>query len=364
MKIYTATFYKNNYGSALQAFALHQKLRELGAEPVIIHYKEKPKKRSLVTRLREFFKPEKHYGPIRKLRRYLQRKRYADKAKRINRFVTENTTMQPYEACVAEIEKEPCVLLAGSDQVWNTLNRPIAGFYLFDFVKNTRVRRVSYAASIGLSQLSPEQKAYYKKTLEPFAAVSLRERNAYESLKDVLDNPVVRQDVDPTLLFDGAFWEKVAGERPESEPYLFVYMLRPDKRVMRIARRLAKQNGLKIIYMGLYANRYHGVKTIPDAGVEQFLAHIRYADRVVTNSFHGTVFSVLFERKFVSVRLSTTASRAENLLSMTELSNHLIDRVDRAEVANEDYDVNRVRALLKEKREDSVAYLRDIITKS
>lgn len=365
MNVFTATFYKNNYGSALQAVALQKKLKELGADSVIMtppHILSK-KKKSILTKLTLFFRPEKHYGPIRKMQRYIQQKIYNEKGKKILRFVENHTVIKPYQQCFEEAANGDSVMLAGSDQVWNILNHPIPDFYLFKDEKLKDVPKVSYAASIGISDLSSEQVQYYQKALRHFDAVSFRERVAYNTLKDTLENAVVRQDVDPTLLFPGDFWEQFATEKIHEKPYIFIYMLRPNPEVIRTAKALAKSKGLDILYMGLYVNRYQGIRTIPDGGVEEFLSCIRNAEMVVTNSFHGTVFSILFQKRFVSLRLEGTSSRVENLLELTGLTNHLIDSAQQAKIAEQDYDCHTVAERLAEARKSSVEYLTEIISR-
>ena len=290
MKIYTATFYKNNYGSALQAVALQQKIAELGGDSVIIGLRNKQERIGFRDKLVLFFRPEKHYGLVQKLRRSIQRRVFTEKTNKINEFVRKNTTIQKYEECIKEIEVDGGILLAGSDQIWSTLNHPIDSFYVFDYIKNPNVQRVSYAASIGTSDVDSEHIEYYRNVLKPFDVVSLREKGAFDSLADNLENRIVRQDIDPTLLFPGEYWEKYTKKRLHEKPYLFIYMLRPSAEVIKVAREIAKKKQLDIIYMGLYVNHYRGIKTIDDAGVEEFLSYIRFADIVVTNSFHGTVF--------------------------------------------------------------------------
>lgn len=364
MKIYTATFYKNNYGSALQAVALQQKIKELGGDSVIIGVRAKQEKLRFKDKVILFFRPEKHYGIIRKLRRSFQRKIYTEKTRKINEFVTQNTSVKKFEDCATEIEANGGTLLAGSDQVWSTLNHPIDGFYLFDYVNNLNVKRVSYAASIGTSEIGIDQIKYYKEVLRPFDAVSLREEAAFDVLSKCLDNRIVRQDVDPTLLFTGEHWASYANDRLHDKPYLFIYMLRPSTEVIRVAKELAKQKNLDIIYTGLYVNHYRGIKTIDDAGVEDFLSYIKYADVVVTNSFHGTVFSLLFEKKFVSVKIESTSSRVENILNLTEMSDHLISGTENCEIAFKEYDIDMVKERLQFLRKNSIDYLNSIINES
>ena len=141
-------------------------------------------------------------------------------------------------------------------------------------------------------------------------------------------------------------------------------MLRPSSEVIQIARELARQKNLDIIYMGLYVNHYRGIRTIEDAGVEEFLSYIKYAEVIVTNSFHGTVFSLLFEKNFVSVKIESTSSRVESLLYHTDMLNHLITDVADCAIAFQDYDKKKVADRMEVLRSNSVDYLQTIINDS
>ena len=361
MKVFTVTYYTNNYGSALQAYALQSKIRELGGQAVIVAPEAKQTGKTPIEKLRFYFRKEKHYGLFLKIRRSVQKRLYAKRTKKINTFIRTNAEIVPYRDALEPMQSDECVLMAGSDQIWSTLNHPIDGFYLFNGISNPRAKKVSYAASIGISEISEEQKKYYRSVLSPFDVVSFRESHALELLKPVLSNEEVRQDVDPTLLFDGSFWARLASrDRPE-KPYLFVYMLRPDSRMIEIARRLARAKGLEIVYIGLYSNRYPKVRTVTDAGVEDFLSYLYHADTVVTNSFHGTVFSLLFHKSFVSLKLDATSSRAENLLKIAGLEDHLITGVEESDIAFGSYDWPAIDGRLENQRQRSISYLRSVI---
>lgn len=364
MKVFTATFVSENYGTLLQAYALQCKLQELGATPVLVgspNQNHDANRISLIQRLKTFLRPEKHYGIIYKTRRVLERRIFKEKKRKANLFISNNLSMNSYDNCRVQMEKEKCILLAGSDQVWNTLNKPINGFYLFDYVKTKNCKRCSYAASIGLSELNEEQKQYYATVLQDFYSVSFREKVAYDLLKDHLNNPIVRYDIDPTLLYGKKFWLGLAGERVARKPYVFVYMLRPDKRLIKMARIIEKKLHYKIVFLGQYNDIYLGCKTLFSAGVEDFLSAIANAEMIITNSFHCTVFSILFEKKFVSVKIESTSSRVENLLALLGLQDHLIDDIDSLDKIYKEYDTSQVEKILKEERNKSTDYLRELI---
>lgn len=305
MDIYTVTYFRSNYGSALQAYALQQKFVEFGVNAKIVEQPMNGKKiqYSLYERVRAFLTPEKHYGIKEKLRRIIENRIFKEKEIKINRFVKQNIKTISYENFCSELE-DGAILLSGSDQIWSIINGNIKDFYLFKSISNKNVFKVSYAASIGITDLSGEQLEYYKNALKDYDIVSLRERAAFDQLKKELDNTIVRQDIDPTLLYEGTFWKKIVGKRIIGEKYVFVYMLRPDKNLIFMAKKIARIKHLSVIYMGQFNDFYPGVKTITDAGIEDFLSAIYYADSIITNSFHGTAFSVLFEKNSCQSKLS------------------------------------------------------------
>ena len=115
--------------------------------------------------------------------------------------------------------------------------------------------------------------------------------------------------------------------------------------------------------MGQFNNFYPRVKTITNAGIEEFLSAIYHADAIITNSFHGTVFSVMFEKKFVSVKIETTSSRVENLLSILKLDNHMIENESELEIVSEDIDYKKVKERLTDHRNLSLKYIASEICK-
>lgn len=368
MKVFTATFISENYGSLLQAYALQCKLKELGASPVII---ELPLREEAVNSVRKFasklkfiLKPEKHYGIVKRSRRVIEPLIFKGRKEKTDRFIKNELAIKSYIDCVNQMKSEKCILLAGSDQVWNTLNAPISGFYLFDYAEASHCKKYSYAASIGLSNLDETQKEYYANALKDFSVVSFREKAAYDLLKDYLLNPIVRYDLDPTLLYRADFWKSFSANRICAKPYVFVYMLRPDKKLITMARKVAKENKYQVVYLGQFNNLYTGVKTLFSAGVEEFISAIYNAEMIITNSFHCTVFSTLFGKRFVSVKIESTNSRVENLLNIVDLQEHLISGIDELEIIYDRYDVLKVDEKLEAERSKSINYLSGLLQKA
>lgn len=358
MKIYTVTYLINNYGSILQAFALQSRLREFGAEPEILV--KLPKQRpSRIKLWLSVLKPVKHYSLMQRIKKRLHVRRYAEKNKKLSQFRNSNisyATIEDEQSFCKNISTRD-LFLAGSDQIWSVALAPLSKWYTMQWIDKKGVKKYSYAASIGLSELSEEQINVYKEGLSDFQIISLREKQAVQLLSPVFPAKV-RQDLDPTLLYDKTFWRRIESPRLVEEPYVFVYMLRPDNDVIKLAKRIAQEKGYKVIYTGLLADHYNDVKTVCDAGISEFLSYIDHAESVVVNSFHGTVFSVLFEKPFLSVKVASTSSRVESFLEMIGLMSQYVEDVNRAYSLNPDF--SAALKIVEKEREKSLEYLKSI----
>lgn len=363
MKIYTVTFLENNYGSILQAFALQKKLREFGADPIILlRDNNETSLLKNVKKLLRFMKPLKHYSLVMRFKTQNLQFKYKKKHSKLNDFIRENIStmyIKDTDIFVKQLSYDD-ILLAGSDQIWSMINGKLSDWYTFNWHGiPSSVKKASYAASIGLSELTNEQKDEYYNKLHNYQSISFREEQARESLLNIFQCPV-RSDLDPTLLYDGNFWGGLASERLVNVPYVFVYMLRPDTRLINMAKDIAIKNNCKIIYTGLLPDKFKDVETIYDAGINEFLSYIKYADYVITNSFHGTVFSLVFKRQFVNVEIASTSSRAKNLLRIAHVEDRMIKDEKALEILERPINYEIVSTFIDEKRQKSIEYIKYI----
>lgn len=365
--VYNATFYAANYGSALQAYSLSQSIQECGGIPKLIKAstwgteEKKNKIQVLLHGIKVYFFPEKHYGVLRKIRQFQERKLFSSKREKIEAFCRQNIDMMDISTSDYTPDRNG-VYLVGSDQVWNIIDRDINSFYLLDFLNNTGIKKYSYAASIGIGELDHTQLEYYERVLSSFSTISVRENEAYELLSKTKLRTKLRVDIDPTLLHDMTFWHKHSAKPMVNKPYVFIYMLRPDKRLFSLAKKVANDHDLEIVYTGNYAFHSKGVNTITDAGIEEFLSLIEHAEYVITNSFHGTCFSLLFHKKFVSVKVQSTGGRAAGLLENVNLSTHLISDGSNIDMIYDEIDYGEIDKRLMILREKSLEYLKSLIT--
>lgn len=201
-------------------------------------------------------------------------------------------------------------VIVGSDQVWRTGFAMCYGYnYFLDFVP-AGVRKLSYAASFGLSQweYNNEQTQRIKQLLSEFKAISVREDEGVQLCKD---NIGVTADhvLDPTMLLNASDYEPVTSERKVKDDYVFVYWLGSAEEKQK-AIEAASIECKRIVNISLRGSE-------PLMPIEDWLSYIKYADHVVTDSFHGCVFSILFGKQFtICANDSGGNGRLRSLFSM------------------------------------------------
>lgn len=255
--------------------------------------------------------------------------------------------------------KEYDCVLVGSDQVWNPeLTLGLDDAYLGN-VKKGNCRFVSYAASFGGSSLSEDYSEKLKRALrDNFDALSLREQGAVPYVQSLVDKPVYCT-LDPTLLLERTEWEKVA-KKPKEQGYILVYNTAANEAVFEYAYRLAKEKNCRVIRLSSFLNRlpkrYSFFENCLAAGPAEFLGLFANAEYVVTNSFHGTVFSVVFEKRFVVFGYEGRSLRITDFLKKLNLEQHFVQTVEQP--MPEVVEWNEVKDALEKERKTSVDFLK------
>lgn len=211
--------------------------------------------------------------------------------------------------------------ITGSDQIWTF--RWFNPIFFLEFVRKGK-RKISYAASIGKSRFTPKEKSYLAKTLPEFDAVSVREEDLVDELHNIsgCDIDLV---LDPTLLLSREEWDSVASKNIVEGEYIFCYFLGNDPLLRKVAKQFAKRKQIKLVTIPFANQAYNkpdfffGDEKIYDAGPEEFLALIRGARYVLTDSFHASVFSIVFQRNFVTFSREGAVSMNSRLYSLMEL---------------------------------------------
>ena len=243
-----------------------------------------------------------------------------------------------------------------NNQIWNTeitkgFNR---GFFL-DF--NTKGKKISYAVSMGINEISEEEE--FKKSLNGLHEISVREQSLKEYAEKFTGKKITRV-LDPTLLLEENDYDKFILDNDYGE-YVLIYALGPDERLTKIATKIAKEKNVKIIELNDKKIENHFCEQVSDAGPDEFLTLIKNAKAVVTNSFHGTIFSIIFKKEFYTITRLNRNSRMRNILKIVDMEDRLIKNIeDLDNVKGQDY--TKAFDGLNREREKSMNFLKKALT--
>lgn len=307
-----------NYGGLLQCYALCAYLKKMGHEPIVIQRVAD----------KSFFL----WDIVRSVLKALHFPRYY-KPNQVDRMVNIRPFIQKYLVRTEPMDsqrkmRKVCkrygleAVIVGSDQVWRTSFAMSYGYnYFLDFVP-AGVKKFSYAASFGLStwDYTPEQTEKIRELLKDFNGISVRESEGVSLIKQHLQMDAV-QLIDPTMLLTSEDYSKVSSDRLVEEKYIFVYWLGDKKGIAEEVKKYREQ-GYTVIENYLRDN-------IEQVSVEDWLSYIKYAERVITDSFHGFVFSIIFGKKFnVFENASGGSGRIKSLMFLLNITDGCITDSD------------------------------------
>lgn len=331
MKIGILTITPNiGYGGIMQAYALQTILKKLGNEVEIINYRHKI---GYKTKAKFFLKSVYKVFIKGEFAKFSLNDDYLYRAQKVSKFhqkylnLSELVKTSKEFRCLAN-RKYDCIIV-GSDQVW----RPqyvvnIYDYYLDGIRKG--VYKMSYAASFGVNewQYSKEQTRRCTKLLKEFGYISVRERSGIKLIADNLsENFKVDWDLDPTLLIYQNDYASLIQNVPKNKNTLFTYILDPTFDKSQVVNKISKELNLGINEFNTRAENGMGVelKLRVAPPVETWISGFRDADFIVTDSFHGMVFSIIFNKPFVVyINPNRGTERFTSLLSMLGLLDRMI----------------------------------------
>lgn len=288
----------------------------------------------------------------------------------VNRFLKRYIHLSPKRySCYQDIIKDipmADAYLSGSDQVWNTQNNnppeDLKAYYLGFAPKGKK--RIAYAGSFGKNTFTPEEEAIIKEYIAKYDHISVREDDGLKILHRFgFDNGV--HVVDPTLLLRGDDWRKFASVKKAPKPgYVFVYNLNRNGLIKEVAQAIAKEKGLRIINFADTFDFIKGAKNRFGNTAEDFVNHIANADYVVTDSFHGTAFSLNLNRQVIVVKAPRYNSRIESILRVAELlDTRLVGTVeDGVKALITPINYSNVNPRIEEARKKSYDYLKNALS--
>lgn len=373
IKLGGLTWWRYNYGSILQAFALQEKLNSyshIDYEIICQYGKKVTSKSNLIDKL-------KRYGVFVTLKKIIWKfglKKLRDRNRRIQFFMDSylKVSKQEFkEDDMSVANKYYDGFICGSDQIWNPKLVPVNSVYWLNFAEKDKLK-IAYAPSIGVDELTNIEKEIIKKNLRDFTAVSSREERGTELINGLFDTPKCVTVLDPTMLVGRELWDSISNKRLCDKKYVFAYILRGNKEQRKVVEQFARAKGLFLVTMPfldaekieIYDFTYGDVR-IWDADPADFVSAIRYADYVFTDSFHSMVFSCLYHTEFfVFPKIGKAQlNRLTSLQSMFEIRGRMLsNNVDLNElICAEAINWNRVDEILNEKREVSNRYLDDAL---
>lgn len=345
MKVGILTYHwANNYGAVVQAYALLEKLKDMGHDAFVID------------RIRTFSSwrwlyhgySYKHHYSWNKFQKFNK-----------NHLVPKTPLYKSSKQLADDFANQHFdAVIVGSDQVWRETF--MGHDYFLDFVSGN-CKKVSYAASFGLSKWTNGENftAKARVLLRQFDAISVREKTGVDICKKVF-GVEAQLVIDPTLLWDASFYEtKLLVSSNEAElPLVASYILGVNPEQQKIAKKMAEEEGLDYVNLWGLKSFVQGHYT-----VVEWLQHIHDAKYIVTNSFHATVFSILFHKHFVVLNNKSGGSdRIVTLLKTLGLQRLFVDSLDEVrQMLKQPIDYQQVDEKISLLRINSLNFLNSIL---
>lgn len=361
MKLGTVTVHNGyNYGASLQAYGLVKALEDLGYEANLIDYRNPLIEKKMASKKKD--------SGIKKAIKYLllNGKGYELRKKRFNEFNASFIEGKTYYSVdeLKELNKEYDGFVCGSDQIWNMNITDHDPAFFLSFADKDKIR-ISYAASLGEEKAESERtKEFFVENLKSLDSISVREVDSVPIIKGLTETPC-HTVIDPVLLAEETVWNELAEKSSIKTPkykYAFYYELFRNDEMYEFALKKAKERGVKLVRTDILPAKalIKGCVSLSDKGIgpAEFVKLIKNAEFVVTNSFHGTVFSILFEKEFYVVpltgKLAGRNKRIENLLGMISLSDHIVKN---GECKYEKADFNEVKKCIEKEKNIAKEYI-------
>lgn len=365
MKIGILTLpYNNNYGGYLQSYALMRILKEMGHQSILLYRRHDFDVRRhkwnyikyFIKQLLKLHIPQAYRSP-----EYFHRMRGANMLTFVDKYIEPKT--QPIyssSALYKEIKKHRLdAVILGSDQLWRPDYGPCIKDYFLTEISGNDIKKVSYAASFGNAapSFTEEEKYSCGKAISEFTAVSVREKSGLDIIKrfgwKTKSTPV--QVLDPTMLLTAEDYDKeLQTTNKNAKGKIFCYVLDSNPSTKETINETAKELGKDIYEI---SDIQKGDSVLPS--IEEWLTAIRDADYVITDSFHGTVFSIIFQKQFVSlVNQQRGAERFYDLLGDLKLTERCLkDICLLSSILSHNINWDLSQNILREKKKDSIEYI-------
>lgn len=359
MKIGILTYHRaENYGALLQAYALMTYLRSLGHEVSFVDYWPKYHSDYFKTFSWRRFLKRGLTGRILMILNFLMPTMHIRK-RRLQRFMRDKLELcpNPKYSDMDDTTEHYDVVIYGSDQIWRKQYLDGVGFDKWYFGSDNvqAERKVVYAGSMGTINTTQTDDDFFKSMLPNFDIISVRENNFKKYLNSL--NIECVQVIDPVFLLSKEQWKSIKSTLEQRKDYILFYNLLDSAEGRRFADKLGKEKGIPVIEIN--KKTMMGKGYVRNASVERFLQLIDGAAYVVSNSFHGVAFSIIFEKQFFAVDMGNRANRVKSLLESAGLISRYYEKTLDS-ITTEIISYERINNNLKEEIEKSKMFLKTI----
>ena len=362
----------SNYGSLLQSIATVKTIEGLGHDCSIIDY-QRPDERGLKGVLTQVNCKAGFGNPLKKLAyiaiRYPIEKFALVRFDRMRKKYLKMTSRCSSHVDLKKISAD--AFITGSDQVWGPMmNGVYDSAYFLQFVGKDS-RKLAYAASFGKTKFDESTVVAYKKMLSEYDKIAVREKSAVSLLEEWGLNNCLGQVLDPTLLLDMSQWTNLLIKKNDFDKYkdlkyILVYQIHNDPKLSGYAKRLAKHTGMELLRVNpMLHQALRGGKFICSPDLSEFLSLVANASCIVTDSFHGTCFSINFGKQFIEILPNNaTGTRNQSILELTGLSDRILCDFNDYSLVDKVIDYSKVNELLEVERRKSLEVIRSMIQNS
>lgn len=260
--------------------------------------------------------------------------------------------------------------ITGSDQVWNL--RWSDSSYFLDFVPNNK-KKYSYGASIGSKEISPELSSMLRQYVSTFDGITVREESTAQLVSEIC-NRDVKMVLDPTLLLERNDWDEVCSGRLVNQKYVFCYFLGNDEAMRHVSRKIA--NRMQCVLVNIphapldykKCDEKFGDIDLYDVDPSDFISLIRFAEYIITDSFHASVFSNIYSKKFIAFGRKGMPGMNNRIIDLCKIFGNSYRFLSYADEENLDVIISRLRnnkkndySLYENIRKDSVNYISYIV---
>lgn len=348
-----------NYGGTLQNWALQQVLKKMGHEPITlrfpvmyqgmssIHYWMKVFPMQAARYIYHKFRDGEYEMP-------LTIGTWKKSVKGMERFVDEHINVTEYlpNLNMDDVRRYGIeALVVGSDQIWRPVMYDAVKYYFLGFTEDSDILRIAYAPSVALEEwpYKPEVTAQLRELVKKFSAVSVREKSSVKLVKENLGVDA-QWVLDPTMLLDKEDYLELCKDVPRiEESFVFAYILDMTDAKRKMAEQTAKQLGCGVKYLS-------SDKVKEEDTIEKWLANFRDAKYIISDSYHGTVFSLIFHKEFYCFYNDYRGNaRMDSLKEISGLNDRFVSQT--VERTDKRIDYVKVEENINKMRKKSLSFL-------